>query len=280
MRTLLALLVVALAAGAAGAATAPSKEVALSELRAAIAEEERAIALLGLKPPKLQGASIQLDRAADRLPAVADYASGVRLAPSVEQSLRQTNYLDRLLAGQLREGKPVDPDAYRRSIRELVEKKKAALEKLRTGAVPAGTPQCSDGKDNDGDGIVDWTLEPGCTSARDLREQSPFSCDVRSGVAAGRLTLTGSCSGTFSELEATFLDGLQLNGRFDVKHATGCSPPTVTRVRCTTKNGAQNPRRLVDMRFATTARAPGQRVQLRVFDARKRQIARFVVLVR
>ncbi|MHB1244549.1 MAG: hypothetical protein ACYC1P_14285, partial [Gaiellaceae bacterium] len=130
------------------------------------------------------------------------------------------------------------------------------------------------------DGIVDWTVEPGCSSARDVRESSRFDCTVRSSTAAGRLALEGSCSGTFSEVEFTLLDGLQLNGRFDIKHAPSCSPPTVTRVRCKTKNGAQNPGRLLDVRFATTARQPGQRVQLRFFDIRKRQIARFVVPVR
>ena len=142
---------------------------------------------------------------------------------------------------------------------------------------PPAAAQCSDGKDNDGDGIVDWTLEPGCTSARDVRESTRFACTVRSSAVAGRLALEGSCSGAFSEVEFTLLGGLQLNGRFDIKHAPSCSPPTVMRVRCRTKNGAQNPGRLVDARFTTTARRPGQGVQLRFFDIRKRQIARFVV---
>ena len=54
-------------------------------------------------------------------------------------------------------------------------------------------------------------------------------------------------------------------------------PPTLTRVRCTAKNGAQNPGRLVDARFATTSKDPLQRVQLRFFDLRKRPIGRFFV---
>ena len=120
-------------------------------------------------------------------------------------------------------------------------------------------------------------FEPGCTSARDVRENSPFSCAVKSAIASGRLALTGSCSGTFSEVEFMLLDGVQLNGRFDVKHAPSCGAPTLTSVRCRTKNGAQNPGRLVDARFTTTSKDPLQRVQLRFFDVRKRQIARFVV---
>ncbi|MGH3070647.1 MAG: hypothetical protein ACRDNB_00065 [Gaiellaceae bacterium] len=137
--------------------------------------------------------------------------------------------------------------------------------------------QCSDGKDNDGDGITDWTVEPGCTSARDVRESSRFSCTVGPRVVSGRLALEGSCSGSFSEIELTLHDGLQLNGRFDIKHAPSCSPPTLTRIRCRTKNGAQNPRRLVDVRVATTTRAPGRRVRLRFFDVRRRQIGSYFV---
>jgi hypothetical protein len=54
----------------------------------------------------------------------------------------------------------------------------------------------------------------------------------------------------------------------------------VTRVRCKTKDGAQNPGRLIDARFTTTSKDPGQRVQLRFFDVRKRQIGRFFVAPR
>lgn len=270
--------ILALLVGVAGAATDP-RSVAVSELRAAIAEEEKAIALLKGTPPRPNGAAIQLDRSADRLDGVADVASTLRVSTGVEKSLRQTGYIDRVLADGLAERfDPADDTArYVRAIRDLVAKKKLALGRLRTATVPAGTPQCSDGKDNDRDGIVDWTLEPGCTSARDLREQSPFTCDLETRMAAGRLAVSGSCSGAFSELEVTLLDGVQLNGRFDVKHAPSCSPPTLTRVRCTTKDGAQNPRHLVDVRIATTSKNPAQRVRVRFFDARKRRIARVVL---
>lgn len=273
----LVVLAAAIVVATAGAAPspAPTKEVAIAELRASIREERSAIALLGAKPPKLQGASIQLDRGAERLPAVADYASSVRLTPSVEQSLRQTSYIDRLLANQLRDDKEDDPGAYQRSIKDLIAKKLAALEEIQKAAVPTGTPQCSDGKDNDRDGIVDWTLEPGCSSARDLREQSPFSCDIEQRIASGRLAVTGSCSGAFSEIELTLLDS-RLNGRFDIKHAPSCRPPTLEVIRCSTKDAAQNPGRLFDVRLATTSNSRAQRVQLRFFDKRKRQLRRYV----
>ena len=37
---------------------------------------------------------------------------------------------------------------------------------------------CSDGVDNDGDGLVDWPLDPGCSSSRDTSELNPdVQCD-------------------------------------------------------------------------------------------------------
>jgi hypothetical protein len=48
-------------------------------------------------------------------------------------------------------------------------------------------------------------------------------------------------------------------------------------LRCKTKSGPQNPGRLIDARFTTTSKDPTQRVQLRFFDVRKRQIGRFAV---
>ena len=132
-------------------------------------------------------------------------------------------------------------------------------------------------KDNDRDGITDWMFEPGCTSARDVRESSQFSCAVKLGDRERPAGAVGLVLGHVLRGRVLLLDGVQLNGRYDVKHAPSCSPPTLTRVRCKTKNGAQNPGRLVDARFATTSKDPLQRVQLRFFDLRKRQIGRFVV---
>lgn len=44
--------------------------------------------------------------------------------------------------------------------------------------VAFGTPQCSDGIDNDGDGAIDFPADPGCTSAADESEhQATIGCD-------------------------------------------------------------------------------------------------------
>ena len=73
------------------------------------------------------------------------------------------------------------------------------------------------------------------------------------------------------------LDGVQLNGRYDVMHAPACGAQKLTGVRCRAKEGDKNPKHLIDARFSTTSQDPNQRVQLRFFDIRKRQIGRFVV---
>jgi hypothetical protein len=287
VRVCAALGVAAIVVGAAVAAPLPripvdTRAEAEAQLRAAIEDEQRVIELIRKSPPRIETARQRIDSSTARLNGVVDYLSavpGAAAAESAAMSARGFDYGAYLLISA--PGGPSDLGK-RRAI-ELLERailsKRGALRVLPDER-PASSGQCADGKDNDGDGIVDWMLEPGCSSARDVRERSPFGCDVRPGVAAGRLTLQGSCSGAFSEVELTLLDGLQLNGRFDVKHAPSCSPPTVTKIRCRTKNGAQNPGRLVDLRLATTAREPGQRVQLRFFDVRKRQIARFVVPAR
>ena len=278
----------AILVGAAAAAPLPripvdSRAEAQEQLRAAIADEQRVIELIKKEPPRIETARQRIDSSTSRLNGVVDYLSEVPGAGAAEDGAMNARGLDH--GAYLLISAPGGPsDLGKRRAIEFLERailnKRGALRLLPDERPPAASAQCSDGKDNDGDGIVDWTLEPGCSSARDVRERSPFGCSVGARVASGRLALEGSCSGTFSEVEFTLLDGLQLNGRFDIKHAPSCSPPTVTRVRCKTKNGAQNPGRLVDVRFTTTARQPGQRVQLRFFDIWKRQIARFFVPVR
>ena len=37
-------------------------------------------------------------------------------------------------------------------------------------ASTSAAPMCSDGLDNDGDGLVDWPVDPGCSSAHDADE--------------------------------------------------------------------------------------------------------------
>ena len=276
------LVAAALAAGAAGAAPVPvqTRTQAVAQLQAAIADERRALELLKKDPPHLRAARDRIYRAADRVNGVYDFLSGVPDAAAGQDALGGARADDYASAHLLPLHYGPRPAGLPRAI-EFLERallrKRAALPFVQEAQAPPAVTQCSDEKDNDRDGITDWMFEPGCTSARDVRESSRFSCAVKSAIASGRLALTGSCSGTFSEVEFSLLNGVQLNGRFDVKHAPACAPPTLSRVRCTAKNGAQNPGRLVDARFTTTSKNPLQRVQLRFFDLRKRQIGRFVV---
>ena len=68
-------------------------------------------------------------------------------------------------------------------------RKRAGLPFVQDAQPPPAVSQCSDGKDNDGDGITDWTLEPGCTLLpRRPRELSASraACARRSRADASR----------------------------------------------------------------------------------------------
>lgn len=275
-RVVFVLLVAALITGAARSAGPDPVETrtqALLELSAAIEDEERALAMLKRDPPAYLAAEARLDRAADRLNEVMNYLSGIEGARVAEEHVRLAIDRDQLAAGT------TDTKRAIRLVTEALSSKRAALRRVRAlpAAPPPASPQCSDGKDNDGDGVTDWTDEPGCTSARDVRESSPLSCVIDSKIASSRLVLSGSCSGAFSELEVTLLDGVQLSGRYDIAHAPSCSPPSRAGFRCSTKNAAQNPGHRVDLRLTTTSTDRRQRVALRFFNKRKRPVLRVVV---
>ena len=271
-----------LAVSTAGAAPVPveTRAKAVLELNAAIADERRALELLQKDPPHLRAARDRIYRSADRVNGVYDFLSGVPDAAAGQDALGGARADDYASAHLLPTHYGPRPRGVPRAI-EFLERallrKRAALPFVEDAQRPPAVRQCSDGKDNDGDGITDWQLEPGCSSSRDVRESSRFWCGLDSKLASGRLMLSGSCSGAFSEIEFSFLDGVQLNGRYDLLHAPSCGTATVTRVRCQTKSGAQNTGRLIDARFTTTSKDPNQRVQVRFFDVRKRQIGRFVV---
>lgn len=275
-RVVLALLVATLLTGAARSAAREPVETraqAILELQAAIEDERRAIELLKKEPPRRQAARDRIDRSARRLSGIYDFLSATPGAAAAQRNVGDARTVDWAAA----EGVTEDAGLAAYHLKVALEKKLDALPGVRTAKPAAAVAQCSDGKDNDGDGITDFMLEPGCTSSRDVRENSPFSCWITSAFTGGRLALSGSCSGAFSEVEFMFLDGVQLNGRYDVMHAPACSTLASAGARCKTKDGRQNPGRLVDARFTTTSKDPLQRVQLRFFDVRKRQIARFVV---
>jgi len=271
-----------LAVSAAGAAPVPvqTRTQAILELRAAIEDERRALELLKKDPPHLRAARDRIYGAADRVNGVYDFLSTVPNAAAGQDALGGARADDYAAGHLLPTHYGPRPKGVPRAI-EFLERallrKRAALPFVQDAQPPPAAAQCSDGKDNDHDGITDWTLEPGCTSSRDVRESSRFTCGVGSKIVTGRLVLSGSCSGAFSELEVMLLDDVQLNGRWDIMHAPSCGKTTPKGFRCKTKEGDKNPKHLLDIRLATTSPFADQRVQLRFFDIRKRQIGRFVV---
>jgi uncharacterized repeat protein (TIGR01451 family) len=50
---------------------------------------------------------------------------------------------------------------------------------------PTKVPQCSDKKDNDGDGLIDYPKDPGCASPQDDDERNPLARTGLPGVLAG-----------------------------------------------------------------------------------------------
>jgi hypothetical protein len=277
-KAVVVLAVAVLVTGVAGAASVPveTRAAALLELQAAIEDEQRALELMRKDPPRREAAANRLASARDRLAGVRDFLSTAPGAGAAEARVGEAWQTD--VEARDAVWRREDESAVA-LIRQALETKRAALPLVRAAQPPRTAAECSDGKDNDGDGITDWQLEPGCTSARDARESTKPACAVESRLAAGRLVLSGSCSGAFSELDVTLLDGVQLNGRFDIAHAPSCSPPTLTRIRCKTKDGAQNPQHLIDVRMTTTRPAAtrpsvvaptrarvvrGSRVELRV----------------
>ena len=47
---------------------------------------------------------------------------------------------------------------------------------IYNGPPPPGLPVCSDGQDNDGDGLIDYPLDSGCTSSDDTNEATTTPC--------------------------------------------------------------------------------------------------------
>jgi hypothetical protein len=272
----------ALVVSAAGAAPIPvqTRAEAVANLKSAIEDEKRAIELLKKDPPHLRAARARIRTAADHVSGIYDFLSTVPNAAAGQDALGGARADDYAAEHLLPTHYGPRPKGLPRAI-EFLERallrKRAGLPFVQDAQPPPAVSQCSDGKDNDRDGITDWTTEPGCTSAKDVRESSRFTCGIGSAMATGRLVLSGSCSGVFSEVEVKLLDGVVLNGRWDITHAPSCGPTTPTGFRCKTKAGDQNPKHLLDIRLATTSAFPDQRVQLRFFDVRKRQIGRFVV---
>lgn len=71
-----------------------------------------------------------------------------------------------------------------------------------------GCPECADGADNDGDGLVDYPNDPGCASTADTNEID----ECVSGLPVADLPPTGVVNGTISQSDPPYLDGTCAGG--------------------------------------------------------------------
>jgi hypothetical protein len=139
-----------------------------------------------------------------------------------------------------------------------------------------GGSQCADGRDNDGDRLVDARYESGCTSTKDASEGSPLTCTLRSGTVGGSDQVKGSCSGTFAKIELAAPQGMTFDPmRMPVAtQAELCRYPSPRRLECTMSDGAANPRHLIDLRFRLrNGSASRLRALIRDFAGRARTLA-------
>lgn len=275
MRTIVvAAAIAALAAVTTGSAAtpAPTRGQALLALNEALEDEREALALLQKTPPRVGTAFARIERSLGELETVRAFAATV--AGPAEKAVYDAQSGDHgahaTLYYALNGGEP--SDLVIKYLEKALAAKTRAMPLIRTAKPPAGPPQCADRKDNDGDGVVDAKDEPGCNSPSDVRESTALTCNALTKIASGRLVITGSCSGAFTEVDYRLLDS-QMSGRVDVAHAPSCGPAALDGIRCTAKDGLQNPRHLFEARMTTTLQDRGQRVRVRFFNKRKRLVA-------
>src|SRR5215213_1369386 len=83
-------------------------------------------------------------------------------------------------------------------------------------------PQCADGRDNDGDGLVDWRRDSGCGDRSDDSESTPLRCELQQHALARRVTVSGRCTGPFAAVEIRPPPGVDLVPPLaEARHAHG-----------------------------------------------------------
>lgn len=255
---------------AAGTTAAPEPSISAlrDELVAAIADERRALELLAKEPPRDRAAELALDRSIARLDRIADGLQSLSLPPYVRSSVRAASGLDNQATGRL--------PPFNQAVREIAidEIEQALYEKnqVRGVLIPpprSGASQCADGRDNDGDQLVDARYESGCTSTKDASEGSPLTCTLDSGSNQ----VQGSCSGTFAKIELVAPRGVTFDTeRMPVAAQSQlCRYSSPQRLECLMSDGAANPRHVVNVGFKLrTGSASRLRALIRDFAGRAR----------
>ena len=256
---------------AATSAAPPSFASLRIELEAAIADEQRALDLLTKVPPRDGAAELKLNASMERLRHIHEALKGSTLEPWVRQSANAAAGLDSTAASRL----PPLNQAIREIAMDEIEKALAEKHQLMGALTPAQAPggsQCADGRDNDGDQLVDARYESGCTSGKDASERSPLTCSLGYGVAGGLSQVEGTCTGTFAKLEIVAPPG----ATFDTKRppvvveSETCRYSSPSRLECVMGDGADNPGHVVKARFRLQNASASARPRLFLRDFARR----------
>ncbi len=243
------------------------------ELEAAYADEVRALQLLAKTPPRRETAALALDRSRTRLREILKDSS---LPTEVSQPIAGAHEFDQLAASALRNLRdPVSVNDMREQ-RERIEKA-LRLKDLAFGVVSTlgstGGFQCADGRDNDGDQLVDAPYDSGCTTTKDESEGSPLTCTLGYAPAGGAYLVKGTCSGPFFKIEISGPQGV----KFDTKRAPVVVQDRVcwaseSRIDCVMGDGAANPHHVVNVRWWSPQAARRLKVKIIDFGGRGRTV--------
>jgi len=245
----LATAVLAILVPAAGTA-APEFDRAplVRELNAAIADEERALQLLAKSPPRRETARLALDRSRMRLHEILEDYPPPSLPGLVVGSVADARNFDESVMKDL--ATPGSLAKARKKIEYALRRKHQASGSLLPPPSTGGS-QCSDGRDNDGDRLVDARYDAGCTNARDGSEGSPLTCSLEYAPRGSLYVVQGTCSGVFFKVEISAPQGAEFNTK---------QPPVVVQDRacwfadartldCVMGDGDANPGHVLDIRW-------------------------------
>lgn len=260
----LATAVLAVLVPAAGTAASQFDRAALvRELKAAIADEERALQLLAKSPPRTGTAALALDRSRMRLREILEDRS---LPGAVVGAVADAAGFDSTAMESLRNPGSVNVTRGQKRIEHALRLKARAIGALPT---PASTgSQCADGRDNDGDRTVDARYDSGCTNAKDGSEGSPLTCSLGYAARDGLSVVQGTCSGPFFKIEISAPPG----AKFDTKRAPVvvqdrvCWYASEPRLDCVMGDGVANPRHVVNVRWGYKGVLAAKRLTVTIID--------------
>ena len=236
------------------AAPAPKLDDLQDDVLGAISAEKNALDELDAEPRRVEDALEELARAQKYLRRAIGRAKGlslVQFVPPLEDALA----LDGTAVSRL--GSVLESRDAGRSVRDALELKQEVrygVREIFRGQKDEDAPQCADGRDNDGDRLVDAVGDTGCTSRADGTERSPFTCDLD----VTSTSVGGSCSGPFGAVEIR----LPAGASFDTDRAPAtrgahaCEFETDRRLECTVAGVYTNPGHVVRVGWRTEKPGP------------------------